>query len=88
MEVLALGEHRIAEKVSLNPLIIVVMGVVGAGKCTIGQLLASKLGCEFLEGHSLHSPANIQKMTGGIPLTDTDRAPWLAAIHARIVLSP
>src|SRR5512142_3037918 len=68
-------------------MIIVIMGVAGAGKSTVGQLLAAELSCEFLDGDSLHPPANIEKMTRGIPLTDTDRAPWLAAIHARIVES-
>jgi gluconokinase len=63
------------------------MGVAGVGKSTVGQLLASELRCEFLDADTLHSPANIQKMTQGIPLTDTDRAPWLAAVHARIVES-
>ena len=61
------------------------MGVAGAGKSTVGELLAAQLGCDFLDGDSLHSPANIDKMKRGIPLTDADRAPWLAAIHARIV---
>jgi len=68
-------------------MIIVVMGVAGAGKSSIGQLLASELRCEFLDGDGLHPPANIHKMTVGIPLTDADRVPWLAAIHARIVES-
>ena len=71
----------------MTAMIIAVMGVAGSGKSTIGQLLASELRCEFLEGDSLHSPANIRKMTMGIPLTDADRASWLAAIHARIVES-
>jgi gluconokinase len=68
-------------------MIIFVMGVAGAGKSTVGQLLAAELRSEFLDGDSLHPPTNIQKMTMGIPLTDADRAPWLAAIHARIVES-
>ena len=64
--------------------IIVVMGVAGAGKTTIGQLLAVQLHCAFLDADFLHSPANIEKMTHGVPLTDDDRAPWLETIHARI----
>jgi len=66
-------------------MIIVVMGVAGAGKTTIGQMVASELGCEFLDADVLHPAANIRKMTRGIPLTDADRAPWLATIHARLV---
>ena len=67
--------------------IIVVMGVAGAGKTTVGHLLADQLRCAFLDADTLHSPANIEKMAHGVPLTDADREPWLATIHARIVQS-
>lgn len=65
-------------------MIVVVMGVAGSGKTTIGLMLANAMGCAFLDGDSLHSGANVEKMSHGIPLTDADRAPWLAAIHARV----
>jgi carbohydrate kinase (thermoresistant glucokinase family) len=65
-------------------MIVVVMGVSGSGKTTVGTMLADAMKCPFLEGDSLHSPANIDKMSHGIPLTDGDRAPWLVAIHARL----
>jgi gluconokinase len=65
-------------------MIVVLMGVAGSGKSTIGPMLAAALGCPFLEGDSLHDPANVEKMSRGIPLTDADRQPWLAAIHARL----
>ena len=65
--------------------IVVVMGVAGSGKTTVGTMLAEAMHCAYLEGDSLHSPANVEKMTHGIPLTDADRAPWLAAIHARLL---
>jgi gluconokinase len=57
--------------------IIVVMGVSGVGKTTVGKLLAARLGVEFLEGDRFHPPANIAKMKNGEPLTDADREPWL-----------
>jgi len=66
-------------------MIVVVMGVSGSGKTTIGTRLAEALRCDFLEGDSLHPPANVEKMAHGIPLTDADRAPWLAAIRAHIL---
>ena len=66
-------------------MIIVVIGVAGSGKTTVGTMLADAMKCPFLEGDSLHSKENIDKMSHGIPLTDADRAPWLAAIHARIL---
>jgi gluconokinase len=65
-------------------MIIVVMGVAGAGKTTVGRALAEKLGCEFLDADSLHSAANIAKMRSGIPLTDVDRWPWLNAVARAI----
>jgi len=66
-------------------MIIVVMGVAGSGKTTVGTKLAEAMPCAFLEGDSLHSKENVDKMSHGLPLTDADRAPWLAAIHARIL---
>lgn len=63
---------------------IVVMGVSGAGKSTVGALLAERLGWPFEDGDSFHPPANVAKMRAGTPLTDEDRWPWLAAIATRI----
>ena len=60
------------------------MGVSGSGKTTVGEALAARLGWPFEEGDKLHPEANIDKMRAGIPLTDADRAPWLAAVAAWI----
>lgn len=62
-------------------MIVLVMGTTGAGKTTVGQLLAQQLGWTFLDADDFHPAANVEKMKHGIPLTDADRAPWLAAIH-------
>ena len=64
-----------------GPMIIVVMGVAGSGKTLIGTMLARELACPFLDGDSLHPEENIAGMVRGIPLTDGQRAPWLAAIR-------
>jgi gluconokinase len=60
--------------------VVVVMGVAGSGKTSIGSALAEALGWAFAEGDSFHSPANVAKMAAGTPLTDDDRWPWLDAI--------
>jgi gluconokinase len=57
--------------------VIIIFGVSGAGKTTVGELLARELGWHFYEADDFHSPANIEKMRGGVPLTDEDRWPWL-----------
>ena len=66
-------------------MLILVMGVTGSGKTTVGKLLAARLKCNFLDADDFHSAANREKMHNGIPLTDADRTPWLAAIHAELV---
>jgi gluconokinase len=63
-----------------TPHVVVVMGVAGTGKTTIGPLLAARLGVPYAEGDDFHPPANIAKMTAGTPLDDDDRWPWLDAI--------
>lgn len=62
----------------------IVMGVSGSGKSVIGAILARELGVEFVEGDTLHPPANVERMAAGIPLTDDDRRGWLLAIAARL----
>ncbi|MGH8704442.1 MAG: gluconokinase [Burkholderiales bacterium] len=74
-------------------MIVVLMGVSGAGKTTLGLLLARQLGCEFLEGDDWHPPENVAKMAAGIALADADRWPWLERLnrelhrHASVVLA-
>ena len=60
------------------------MGVVGSGKTTIGTLLAQKLGWGFADADDFHPAENIRKISHGVPLTDADRAPWLAAMRSTI----
>ena len=67
-----------------GPAAVIVMGVSGCGKSTIGALLASQLRWEFEDADWLHPAANVDKMHNGIPLTDEDRWPWLAAVAAWI----
>lgn len=60
---------------------IIIMGVSGCGKSSVGAELARKLGAKFIDGDDLHPKANIQKMAGGHPLNDDDRAPWLERLN-------
>ncbi len=65
-------------------MVLVIMGVVGSGKTTVGTLLAQRLGWEFADADDFHPIENIRKISQGISLTDSDRAPWLAAMRTAI----
>ncbi len=82
----AAGIHRLdsARAHRGSPPILVIMGVSGAGKSTVAQELAARLGWSFEEGDALHPEANVAKMHAGISLTDADRQPWLEAVAAWI----
>ncbi len=68
----------------MNLCFVIIMGVSGSGKTTVGSRLAHELGWTFIEGDSLHPPENIAKMSRGEPLTDSDRRPWLDRLRAVI----
>lgn len=77
------GRDPVADRAwEIKPLIIVVMGVAGSGKTTHGRALASALGWDFADADDFHPQANIVKISAGTPLTDADRAPWLASLRA------
>jgi len=84
-------DHQVTDKQATgnpatgNPaLVLILMGVSGCGKSTIGHLLADRLGWPLLEGDEFHSAANIAKMREAVPLNDADRRPWLEAIAAQL----
>jgi gluconokinase len=70
----------LARAIGCRAMIVVIAGVAGSGKTTVGQLLASRLGWAFADGDEFHPPANVTKMAAGVPLTDEDRRPWLRAM--------
>jgi carbohydrate kinase (thermoresistant glucokinase family) len=74
---------QISEK-RVRPAVVVVMGVASSGKTSLGERLANHLGWPFRDADSFHPPENVAKMSGGTPLNDDDRKPWLAAIAAWI----
>lgn len=66
-------------------MIVIVMGVVGSGKTTVGKLLASELGWQFADADAFHPASNVEKIRHGVPLTDEDREPWLGQLRAAIL---
>jgi gluconokinase len=68
----------------MNIRFFIIMGVSGSGKTNVGEALAQQLGWKFYDADDFHPPENITKMAEGIPLDDSDRAPWLAALHELI----
>ena len=65
-------------------MVLILMGVSGSGKTTVGKVLAADLGWTFVEADDFHPAANVEKMRGGTPLTDEDRRPWLEALRRRV----
>ena len=68
----------------LETMVILIMGVAGSGKTTIGSRLAAGFGWEFIDADDFHSPHNVAKMAAGIPLTESDREPWLEALNTKL----
>jgi gluconokinase len=68
----------------MPPRVLLIMGVAGSGKTTVGRTLADSLGWHFTDADDFHPPANIAKMSAGTALTDADRAPWLDALRDHI----
>jgi gluconokinase len=71
----------------MNTRFVIVMGVSGSGKTSVGKLLAEQLGWEFYDADDFHPPENVAKMANGMPLSDSDRAPWLAVLNKLISAS-
>ena len=74
--------HAAGARTGPRPPLLVVMGVCGSGKSTVGAALAGRLGLPYADADDLHPPANVTRMRAGVPLTDADRLPWLDAVGA------
>jgi gluconokinase len=74
--------HSPAPGIDSSAVIVIVAGVAGSGKTSVGRQLARELDCRYADADSFHPLANVAKMRAGVPLTDEDRAPWLRAIGA------
>lgn len=81
------GHGRSVVSTPSFPMIIVLMGVSGSGKSTVGRALATTLGWAFVEGDELHAQTSVEKMAGGIALGDDDRLPWLEAVAAVVEIN-
>jgi gluconokinase len=81
------GVDRLKDVMENQPLFLIVMGVSGCGKTTIGKMLATRLGWDFYDADEYHPAENIEKMAAGIPLTDADREPWLENLRYIITRS-
>ncbi len=79
-----MSAHEDEARGAARPPLVVVMGVSGSGKTTIGALVAHEAGVPFLDADSLHPLANVRKMAAGTPLEDTDRRPWLDTVGERL----
>ncbi len=77
--------RRLGVRIFTDRMVIVLMGVSGCGKTTVGEVLAGQLHWTFLDADNFHPPENKEKMRKAVPLTDDDRIPWLQALAARIV---
>jgi gluconokinase len=68
----------------METMVILIMGVAGSGKTTIGSRLAAELGWEFIDADDFHDTQHVEKMAAGIPLTESDRAPWLEELNTKL----
>jgi gluconokinase len=87
LDTLVLFPVKIKYNYPMTPSGFLVMGVSGSGKTTLAKALADHLQWDFFDADDFHPPANVAKMTAGIPLDDLDRTPWLAALHDRLLFT-